>query len=133
MLPCKYTHVKQANNMAKSPRTYSIDDYLRLIPSDTQDVPTPPDVSSLPPLAARKALAAYYRSLADHALSSEHERRARTRAMIILGARVSTIADPVARRLIRDHMASTDRPGDYAAVCEVVEWMRPEPEEATQS
>lgn len=102
---------------------FSLDDYLSLVPSDKQDVPTPPDTSSLPPIEAKKALAAYYRRLADTALSREDERRARTRAMIILGARLSTIESPAVRKIIRDHMASTDRPGDYAAVCEVVDWM----------
>lgn len=107
---------------------FTLDDYLSLVPSDQQDVPTPPDVSSLPPIEGKKALAAYYRRLADTALSREDERRARTRAMIILGARLSTVDSPTLRSAIRDHMAATDRPGDYAAVCEVVEWLQKTPE-----
>lgn len=113
---------------------FELDDLLSLIPSDKQDVPTPPDVSSLPPLAGKKALAAYYRRLSDTVLSREDERRARTRAMIILGARLSTVDSPTLRSAIREHMAATDRPGDYAAVCEVVPWLAappppPKPEE----
>lgn len=112
----------------KSPKnSWSIDDLLGLVPTDTTDVPTPPDVSTLPPLEGKKRLADYYRSLASLALSKEAQRRARTRAMIILGAQVSTITDPAIRAAIRSHMASTDRPADLAAVAEVVDWMTSPP------
>lgn len=101
----------------------ALDDLLALVPTDTREIPTPPETDGLPPLAAKKALASYYRRLADAAISREDERRARTRAMIILGARISTITDPAIRDAIRAHMAATDRPGDFLAVCEVVPWM----------
>lgn len=110
--------------MAKPSRhNPTLADLLSLVPSDTVDIPTAPDVSSMAPLAAAKAMAEYHRTIAGLYRTDDTIRRARTRAMIIVGAIVAEHAPPDMQDALRQLITTHASPRDLAASSEVVAWL----------
>lgn len=114
--------------MAKPSRHSStIADLLSLIPTDALDVPTAPDVSTMAPLAAAKAMAEYHRTIAGLYRADDTIRRARTRAMIIVGAIISEHAPQDMQDALRHLIQAHASPRDLAAATEVVVWLQHTP------
>lgn len=97
--------------------------YLDLIPTDTVEIPTPPNVAEMPPLAAARAMASYHRELAKKLSAKGSDRKIRTRAMIILGSLVSTIESETLRASIRNHVAEVAAARDLEVAAEIIPWL----------
>lgn len=104
-------------------RDVTVDDLLQLVPSDTVEVQTPPDVANMGPVAAARAMATYYRQQAARLSALGVTRQARTRAMIIIGVLVSEHASMTIQAALREVIREHASPRDLAAVCEVVPWL----------
>jgi hypothetical protein len=98
-------------------------DFLRLVPDDVAEVPSPPDITGCSPIEAGKKMGDYYRTLASLHSGTTAKNKARTRAMIILGAVVSQHASPSLQIAIRELVAEHAAPRDLGAVREVVAWL----------
>lgn len=109
-----------------------LDRLLALIPTDSFEVPTLPDVTGLSPLAAAKAMATYHRSLAGKYQMRSVTDRLRTRAMIIIGALVTEHASPTLQQEIRDLITKHALKRDYLVVGDVVPWAAPAAPEPTE-
>lgn len=121
------TELSQSKSHEAKIRTQTAEEiarYLDLIPTDTTEVPTPPDISNMLPLAAAKAMAAYHRELAKQLSKKGADRKIRTRAMIILGSLVSTIESETLRASIRSHVAEVANQRDLDVAAEVVSWLK---------
>lgn len=102
-----------------------LDRLLALIPTDSLEVPTPPDVSGLSPLETARKMAAYYRSLAGKYQARSVDDRLRTRAMIIMGALITEHASPTMQQAIRDLIEEHALERDYLVISDVVPWAAP--------
>lgn len=120
------TTSKKKGEKAKNVIDYNtlLPDFLRLIPDDITEVPSPPDVTGKSPIEAGKAMGEYYRTLAAMYAGTAAKNKARTRAMIILGAIVSGIKDADLQASIRAHFVAKATERDQTAAAEVVEWLK---------
>ncbi len=96
-----------------------LDQMLSMLSSDSVDVPTVPDVSGLGPVAAARALAAHYRTLATRYSATEIDRRARARAMIIIAATIDAYLPASAKASLADaiieHITARDQEAIFDA------------------